>query len=238
MGALALVALVVIVCGRTDWSKGFTPDGIMTLIAGALAFAAVQWQMWHQRRTSRQEQENHKRAVAAALLSEIDCFYASHLDRRNELFEFWERTDTDRQSIEVFQTLAGKPFAVYESLAGELGGLDAVVARGIVVTYGLMGAFLEMLKRYERESSGTSGRVPASLELRDQVLKEMRKPIRQLAEQAVQSVVMICRLLCFLIGTDFSTLFVAKESGPGSQDLASKLLPFIAGTGSANAQTH
>jgi len=224
-----------------------TLDGLMTLIAGVIAFIAViiqirssskqvQEQIKAQRDAEKAELERRRRAVAAALLSEIDSFYASHLERRNELFEFWKRKDTDPQSVEVFRALTGKPFAVYESLADELGGFDAAIARGIVMTYGLMANFIDLLERYERELGDTSSRGSAAQALRNQVREGMRNSIRKVGELAVQSVVMMCRALCVLSYTDFSTLFVAKESGLGSQDLASKLPWFVPGAGSGNAQ--
>jgi hypothetical protein len=212
VGTLALVALVVIVYRRTDWCKGFTPDGIMTLVAGVLAFAAVQWQMWDQRRTLLQEQERQKKAVAAALLSEIDCFYLAGLSGRSELFESWERMGSDPKSLEVFYTVVGKSFVVYESLADKLGGFDSTITRSIVLTYRSMAAFVECLKIYEQEASDTSSPAPVGQEMRKTRRQQMQKEVRQSAEGAVQLAASTCRALCNLSETDFSKLFIAKES--------------------------
>ena len=246
MGTLALVALLVVVYRRTDWSKGFTPDGALTLVAAAIAFIAVivqirssseqvQDQIKAQRDAEEAERERQRRAVAAALLAEVDSFYARFLQRRSKLFDSWKRTENDPQSREVFHSVAGNPFVVYESLADKLGDFDATVTRAIVLTYGAMSAFTETAKRYEREASGTRSGDPAAQEIRRLTREYMRNKMRDTAEVAVQSVVIACRVLCGLSNTDYSALFVSKEPGAGPQDLASKVPRSAAGVDSGNA---
>ena len=234
VGTLALVALAVIVYRRTDWSKGFTPDGVMTLVAGVIAFVAViiqirfsskqmQDQMREQRDAEEEDRERQMRSVAAALLSEIDCFYASHLEPRSRLFESWRMTENDPQSVEVFRFVAGKPFAVYESLAERLGGFDATIAWGTVYTYGTMAAFAELIRLYERETSGMSSQDRAGQEIRSDAREVLRNKIRESAKTTMFVMVTICRPLCRFCGKDFSTLFIAKDPEAASQDLAGKL---------------
>ena len=227
VGTLAVVALAIIVCRRTDWSKGFSPDGNLTLVTAAIAFVAViiqirssskqvQDQIRAQRDAEEEDRERQMRSVAAALLSEIDCFYASHLEPVSRAFESWRMTENDPQSVEAFRFVAGKPFTVYESLADKLGGFDATIAWGIVYTYGTMGAFAELLKLYEREMSGMSSRDRADQEMRSENREVMRNKIRELAKTTTFVMVTMCRPLCHFCGKDFSTLFIAKDPEAGS----------------------
>jgi hypothetical protein len=164
VGTLALVVLVVIVYRRTDWCKGFTPDGIMTLIAGVLAFGAVQWQMWDQRRTSRREQENHKRAVATALLAEIDDFYKFILK------DLWEKRDSICGSIASLTKLPPElgplpstASVVYRATAHQLGALSVSTVKSVVGLYNFIASFVDTYEAYRKAWSPSSP--PADPEL-------------------------------------------------------------------------
>jgi hypothetical protein len=150
VGALALAALVVIVCRRTDWSKGFTPDGVMTLVAGVIAFIAViiqirssskqvQDQIKAQRDAEREEQERQKRALATAILFEIDLIYRSMI----------RGTSDDIQNARGEEYLL-KPhslhFTVYEANAGKIGQLPREIGQEIVGFYGSATRFLTTLQ--------------------------------------------------------------------------------------------
>jgi hypothetical protein len=157
VGTLALVALAVIVYRRTDWSKGFSPDGIMTLIAGVLAFAAVQWQMWDQRRTSRQEQMRQKRAVATAILFEIDSFYRYFVRDASALLK-----DTRDNEPFVAKSTSAFSFTAYVGNAGNLGQLSQDIVQGIVAFYGCATVLLTTMHDH-------SEAVKRSLEARDNI---------------------------------------------------------------------
>ena len=98
VGTLALVALLILVYRGTDWRKRFTPDGDLTLVAAAIAFIAViiqirssskqvQDQIKAQRDAEREEQERQKRAVATAILFEIDLIYRSMIRDTGEAIQ-------------------------------------------------------------------------------------------------------------------------------------------------------
>jgi hypothetical protein len=123
VATLALVVLVVIVYRRTDWCKGFTPDGIMTLIAGVLAFAAVQWQMWDQR--SRQ-----KRAVASAILFEIDATYRYLLREVSKWLKLIDPESVDLRSVAIKSFVAR--FPILDANAGKIGDLGERTVPSVV----------------------------------------------------------------------------------------------------------
>jgi len=122
-----------------------TLDGLMTLIAGLIAFAAVQLQMWHQRRASRQEQENHKRAVAKALLFEVDDFYSNHL---RGVYDHFRSFDGAIEKLPGVTGMAPRPFAVYDGNTESLGTLPDEVVRSVVVFYDTARRHLSMNRDY------------------------------------------------------------------------------------------
>jgi hypothetical protein len=162
VGTLALGALVVIVCLRTDWSKSFSPDGVLTLVAGVIAFVAViiqirssskqvRDQIKAQRETEREEQEREKRAVASALSAEIDDFYKFFLKG------LWEQ----RTKVCGPIALSMKPpaelgpvpstaFLVYRSTAHQLGLLRGVTVRSVVSLYNFTASFVDHYEMYRK----------------------------------------------------------------------------------------
>ena len=223
---ILLYALLTLFHRYAQLGRSLSVDGLAmvgtTLFAAATGFLAVLFQvrsasrqlreqLADQHQASDAESERQKKAVAAALLSEIDCFYATQLSDRSKLFESSKRMESGPESTEVFYSLVGKPFVVYESLADKLGGFDSTITRSIVLTYGSMATFVEFLKLYEREASDTSSPAPLGQEKRKTLREQMQKKVRQSAERAAQLAVWTCGELCGLSGTDFSKLFIAKE---------------------------
>ena len=122
VGTLALVALAVIVYRRTDWSKGLTPDGAMTLVAAAIAFIAVIWQIRSsskqvqeqiraQRDAERKERERQRKAVATAILFEIDGFYAGYLRQPRDFLAGKDIENVGLPAVHIYwdQPVSGLP---------------------------------------------------------------------------------------------------------------------------------
>jgi hypothetical protein len=227
-----------------NWAPTF--QGVATLVGVFIALGAVIWQVRSsskrlqdqikaQRDAEREERERERRAVAAALLAEMDCSYASQLESRHELFEYWKGLDNDPQQVEVFHAGARRPFAVYESLADKLGIFEASVARGIVLAYGLVAALTELMISYEEQANNPLGGGPPGKEFKRKSRDFMRSTIRQTAESAVQAVGTLCRVLCRISDTDFSTLVVAKDPEVGSHNRASELPSLSAVMGTKDA---
>jgi hypothetical protein len=157
VGALALVALVAIVYRRTDWSKGFTPDGVMTLAAGVIAFVAViiqirssskqvQDQIKAHRDAEQEERERQKRAVASAILFEIDSSYRYLL---RDVREFLRTVDPEKEEL---RTLGIKPlvarFPVLDANAVRIGDLGEHAAADVVWFYSGIRAYLASLDAF------------------------------------------------------------------------------------------
>jgi hypothetical protein len=140
-----------------------TLDGFMTLIAGLIAFTAViiqirsssrqlREQIKTQRDAEREEQERQKKAVATALLFEIDNFYYYHLRGVRGYFEEIVRR---RQLLEVVR-VPPSLFAVYQGNAARLGDLPDVVVEAIVHFYSKAAQFIALREDYRVEREGHS----------------------------------------------------------------------------------
>ena len=155
--ALALLAFVYFVYRRTDWSKGFTPDGVMTLVAGVIAFMAViiqirsaskqvQDQMKAQRDAEREEKERQRRAIATAILFEIDSFCVVDLDLAARSLARW---DADRNNLPSATHLRTNISEIYKGISPLLGSLNAVSVGAIVRFYSMVGTYEGLWHSYQ-----------------------------------------------------------------------------------------
>ena len=115
-----------------------TLDGLMTLVAGIIAFAAViiqirssskqlHDQMKTQRDAEREEQERLKKAVATAILFEIDSVYSRFVG-------FVEDRSLPRDAL-------GTDFPVFAANAGQLGLLHQEAVAVVVRFYGAVSEY-------------------------------------------------------------------------------------------------
>jgi hypothetical protein len=221
VGTLALVAFVVIVYRKTDWCKGFTPDGIMTLIAGVLAFAAVQWQMWDQRRTLRQEQERQNRAVATAILFEIDSFYAVYLRQPRD---FLAGKDIEKDELPRFTLIGPNPFPVYRGNTGKIGELLVECVHALVGFFQQADSILSNLSDYSstlerqrrmRFEASTRRTLDNTLDLKmeESLARKQLGRIKGVLPEAIKAAYLVCHVLCQFADVPFEypTVTVAAE---------------------------
>lgn len=211
VGTLALMAVTVIVYRRTDWGKGFTPDGVMTLVAGVIAFIAVimqirssseqvQDQIKAQRDAEREERERQKRSIATALLYEIDSFYRIELDLVEKNLANW---DVAGNSVPTAAGLRTNISEIYKGVSPLLGSLNAKSVSAIVKFYSMAGTYEGVWRDYQNLLDMIWG--PANPALDPQYLaneaKTRLKSIRNLipelktlAENVTNSVAQDCGL--------------------------------------------
>jgi len=203
---------------HVDWK--ITGDGILAFAGGTFAVIAVllsnrrsrinlQKQLDAEKKIREDEQSAQRRAVAASLSAEIDNFYMLRLMNRSRIFQSWEKMKSDLAAIEVFISVAGRPFTVYEASADRLGDFGQGIATGIIACYSALAAFDELQRRYERTRNQMQG---GESRIVEQVVSELQLQIKQSAEQAIHLALIICKCLTQLAGTEFSSLLVAKES--------------------------
>jgi hypothetical protein len=142
-----------------EFEAKLTLDGLMTLMAGIIAFIAViiqirssskqvQDQLKAQRDAEREGREGQKKAVATALLFEIDSFYRLHVRETNESLRGWSPTTGD---LFEAKSISPQPFPVYNGNASVLGSLDEDLVFNIVEFYGAAAQYLSALRDYKME---------------------------------------------------------------------------------------
>jgi hypothetical protein len=133
-----------------------TLDGLMTLLAGGIAFIAVllqirssrqavERQIYEEKGTRAREEEGRRQAVAKALLFEIANFYG--------YYRVYVRPHLDQKDPEacVPPSLIAPGsdfFAVYRGNAGHLGAFEQVLVEKVVKFYGLAELLLTNIREY------------------------------------------------------------------------------------------
>jgi hypothetical protein len=137
-----------------------TLDGIMTLVAGVIAFIAViiqirssskqvQDQMKAQRDAEREEQERQMQSVATAVLFEIDHVYRLISDQ------------VHADDFNIRYLIPPNRFIVFEANAGHLGSLGSDLARAIVRFYGEAGRYFLGSQQHLQEIENTKAAAAA-----------------------------------------------------------------------------
>lgn len=114
-----------------------TLDGLMTLIAGLVAFLAVMIQicssskqlrdqMKSQHKAEQEEQKRHMKAVATALLFEIDGFYATYLRQSRDRLE---KMDLEKDGLPQMASFGPNLFPVYHGNARKIGELPVSASK-------------------------------------------------------------------------------------------------------------
>jgi hypothetical protein len=221
-GTLALVALTISVYRRTDWCKGFTPDGIMTLLAGIIAFAAViiqirsssrqvREQITAQRDAEREDLERQKQAVARALLFEMDGFYRYPL----KPVEITLKQNDGAVNPAAIPAGADLTFPIYEGNSSVLGGLDEMIVAAVVMFYNDASMFVRTLNEY-------NALVTRFFNSRDPVVEEQAlarlRQIRFLLPSLIDITYVASLKLCAFTGIEFKfpLIGVSKEPTPNA----------------------
>jgi hypothetical protein len=138
-----------------------TLDGVLTFVGGALALLGMWIQSRHadkglqrqlnaERQAREQERARRKRALARAILFELDNFYRIYLrDPRPVLLAVDAKACAVGQ-LPAFRTPGDDPFPIMRSNASELGELDERYIRDIVRFYGEADAYLRTAREYSQ----------------------------------------------------------------------------------------
>lgn len=121
------------------------------------------------------------------------------------MYEGWGKTKGQPAVKEVFVSVVGKPFAVFEASAGLIGDFDSTIARGVVVCYGSLTHYADLIQRYAEITTADG---PDLLPL---AKPDLQKAIRVSAEQAVQLAQVTCKNLSQIAGVEYSKLLVAGD---------------------------
>lgn len=193
-----------------------TLDGLMTLIAGIIAFGAViiqirssskqvQEQIKAQRVAAEAEQERQIHVVARALLFEIDGIYRWLLrDVRNFLRDVEPETE-DLKLVEA-KPVGTNPYVIYEGNASRLGELDELSVENVVRFYMGAQACLYSIKRYD----DARGRYLANqTEETEDFARQWLGNVKNSIPPLIIIVHEVCQRLCTLLSVEFEAPRIA-----------------------------
>jgi hypothetical protein len=223
-----------------------TLDGLMTLVAGVIAFVAViiqvrssskqlHDQMKAQRDAERQEQDRQKKAVATALLFEIDGFYAAYLRQLRDLLEGKE---IRRDTLPHIMSLPPDMFPVFNGNADRIGELPTDCVLAIVGFFREAGRIVSTFNDYEsslERADQIQSRILNAADIPSQRARDnqVRLAFTQLAlikkglPEVISLTYLVCETLCKITGVPFEypTITVADEDL--SADRIAEILPDI-----------
>jgi hypothetical protein len=181
-----------------------TLDGLMTIVAGIIAFVAViiqirsssrqvRDQIQAQREAEQEDKERRKRAVATAIAFEVDFIYAAFIRGVEALFKKESGTPHFEQRI-ASKRIERLPFAVYEGCAGQLGGMPIPLVEAVAHFYGEVTTYLITLNELYaalRRAEGASLGDPRWNEV-----KVLARQVQSECAQAEKLAAEVSKVLC------------------------------------------
>jgi hypothetical protein len=203
---------------RFSFDARLSLDGVMTLAAGVIAFLAVllqirslknqvNRQLKAERKARIEDADARRRAVAKAILFEIDHFYRFYIQDVLKLLDNRLRAGLPP----AIHTPGPRPFPVYWGNCSRLGDLDDRIVEAVVHSYGMAQGYVSALTEYAaRYDLGVREDSPRAYQLAEQLLPR----IRNHCEALVPMVFLTCGLLCFYSGVHFEmpTVAVANDT--------------------------
>lgn len=207
-------------CQWFSFDPRVSGDGLLTFFGGLLAFFAIIYQVRQadkglQRqldaeKKARQDAANARsRAVATAVLFEIDDHYRSNIRDLLQVFE----TQAAGVPI-VLKPISANPLPVYAGNVTTLGELPSTLVEAIVQYYGVLRVYLGTLSQY---SQGYDLMVQGN-QLGMPIMKSLIHRIKSEAKAIIQPTYTVCGLLCSFLGTTFSFPRVAVANDPNVED--------------------
>src|ERR1700736_5168233 len=147
---------IMCVSAAFPFEPKLTLDGLMTLVAGIIAFIAILLQIRSSRREMERrlnaekearavEEKRQKEAVAKALLFEIANFYGFY---RVHVRPSLDRVDVENCMPPTLSAPGSDFFAVYHGSAGRLGAFEHMLVEKLVQFYGLAELLLTSIREY------------------------------------------------------------------------------------------
>lgn len=201
-----------------------TLDGLMTLLAGIIAFAAViiqirssskqlKKQLNAQRQSDLEEDERQKRAVAKAILYEIDDFARYHFADRPK---FFEHEVPPHAKLPVMKVVNPKSLAVFKANAGRLGQLDDGAVKAIIDFYGAAETYQSLSRAYAEVSEIVHRGTYIILE-REFALAILGE-LRELFPKLLQYIDLSCTELCKTTSVPRESLHIGQQTSRTGTD--------------------
>lgn len=151
-----------------DWEPTF--DGIAAIVVGLIAYFAVirqiraserqvREQLANERAAATAELDRRAKALAIALVAEINDFYQFSLRGLYGRMKGWfpEESVTGVSTFPEFGALPSIAFTVYKSTAQDLGILNLRSVRSVIQLYGSMTSFVDLYDGYRKAWQASSG---------------------------------------------------------------------------------
>ena len=148
---VAFALLVMLICFHrgTELGKGLSVDGYAlvgtTLFAAALGFGAVMLQLRDQHRSAEAGRGAQRRAIAKALLFEVDDFYSNNL---KGVYDHYRDFDGKMEHLPGVTGTDFRALPVYEGSTASLGILPDEVVKSVVVFYDTARRHLSIARDY------------------------------------------------------------------------------------------
>jgi hypothetical protein len=208
---LGIAGVLRLYWGGFVWKSGLSNDAIVVLFVGLIAFLAVMIQIEEDRTRRLEDQESETKAVATALLFEIDGFYATYLRQPRELLM---GKDVAKDALPRFASIGPNQFPVYRGNASNIGGLPVECVLGLVGFFQQADSILSNLADYastlerqrrfrlEASTRRTLDNVLV-LNVEESLARTQLGRIKSVLPEAIKAAHLICHTLCEFVGVPF-----------------------------------
>jgi hypothetical protein len=214
-----------------DISWTFSGDGLLAFAGGALALLGVWWsnhqsvknlqkQLEAERKARTEETERQKKAVATALLFEIDGFYATYLRRPRDLLI---EKEAAQDALPQFASIGPDQFPIYRGNASKVGELPTECVRALVGFFQRAESIVSSLVDYAssldraREVESREASQPSNIRSGSPFYKTLAgmqlATIQKVLPETIKGAHRVCSILCPLAGVPFKwpPITVAQE---------------------------
>jgi hypothetical protein len=201
-----------------------TCDGLVTFFGGVLAFLAMLFQVRHsdkglqtqlnvEKQTREDEANERQRAVATALLFELDEVYRSFV---REVLGFLAEHENDPDPPGI-KPVSANPFPVFSANAGALGALPPTLVEAVARCYSALNGYFATLTEYPQRY-GLLLRGDGSIGL--PLLAGFIARIRRDANAIIPLTYVTSGVLCYFVGTEFASPRIQIANDPKVSDKA------------------
>lgn len=209
-----------------------TWDGLLTFVGGLLALLAIFYQVRHsdkglqkqldaEAQSRRQGERARCRAVATALLFELDNFYRAYIRGLADAIgpkpgDVSGIHYVDSPFLPPLRKVPSDPFPVYKANAGAVGELPLEVTETVVRAYSAAQWVLDRRADYQlaREQSLQYGNEGSHFSFARQSLEELREVFRAAEGTLTQA----AKALCKFTGTPFQIPMIASAEAEGPSE--------------------
>jgi len=201
-----------------------TLDGLLTFVGGLLAFIVIWRQTRHadqglakqleaERTAQLEDTARRRRAVAKALIFEIDNFYRIYLSGPYKALKDVDPNSCEVSRLPALKTPSENPFPVYKSNADSIGDLDEREVRNIVRYFGEADSYIRTLREYRLwyDKLVLEGSTYAPV---NQAARAYLTQMKNVGPEMIGLTFVVLKGLCRMGGVAFSPSIIAVAEEP------------------------